>query len=119
MPLSLTTQLLTFALISLQRQSLHNSNVNRTQFEQIYDFIVVGSGSSGSVVANRLASRPNQKVLLLEAGGPQTVVTDTPGLTSTLVDSEFDWKYRTVPQTEIGQAFRDRRIRQPKGRITT
>ncbi|KPM10516.1 glucose dehydrogenase-like protein 3 [Sarcoptes scabiei] len=117
MPLSLTTQLLTFALISLQRQSLHNSNVNRTQFEQIYDFIVVGSGSSGSVVANRLASRPNQKVLLLEAGGPQTVVTDTPGLTSTLVDSEFDWKYRTVPQTEIGQAFRDRRIRQPKGKV--
>ena len=73
-------------------------------------------GAAGAVVANRLAANPNLRILLLEAGGPQNVITDAPGLAPSLINTEVDWQYQTVPQTNIGQGFPGRRIRQPKGK---
>ena len=116
MSASLSAQLIAISIISLQRQIQHNNNVNRSTWNSNYDYVVVGSGSAGAVVANRLAANPNIRVLLLEAGGPQTVVSDMPGLTPNLVGSEMDWQYTTVPQTNIGQAYNGQVIRQPKGK---
>lgn len=119
MSASLTAQLLAFSVISLQQQLLHNNNANRTSDSLLnsYDYIIVGSGSAGAVVANRLAALNNIRVLLIEAGGPQSVVTDMPGLTPWLPRTEIDWNYRTVPQEHLGQAFHGGRITQPKGKL--
>lgn len=64
------------------------------QVEREYDFIIVGGGSAGSVLANRLTEISNWKVLLLEAGGHETEISDVPILSLYLHKSKLDWKYR-------------------------
>lgn len=67
-----------------------------------YDFVVCGAGSSGSVVARRLAENPDCSVLLLEAGGDDSTpaVTD-PTLWPTNLLSERDWGFRGVPNPRL------------------
>jgi len=50
------------------------------QVRPTYDFIVVGGGSAGAVVASRLSEMENWSVLLLEAGGDENEVSDIPTL---------------------------------------
>lgn len=61
----------------------------------VYDFIVVGGGSAGAVIASRLSEVANWTVLLLEAGGDENEVSDVPALAVYTQLSELDWKYQT------------------------
>jgi choline dehydrogenase len=79
-----------------------------------YDFVVVGVGSAGAVIANRLSENPAVKVLALEAGGssvPPNV--HNPSLWYTLLGSEIDWAYTTVPQTGLDE----RKLSEPRGKL--
>ena len=64
-----------------------------------YDFIVVGAGSAGSVLANRLSENSKAKVLVLEAGGTEIGPNvENPSIWFTLLGSPIDWGYRSMPQ---------------------
>ncbi|XP_055307442.1 glucose dehydrogenase [FAD, quinone]-like [Sitodiplosis mosellana] len=58
-----------------------------------WDFIVVGGGSAGSVVASRLSENPKWKVLLLEAGGNPPIESEIPALLGSMQKTEFDWQF--------------------------
>ncbi|XP_018311861.1 glucose dehydrogenase [FAD, quinone] [Mycetomoellerius zeteki] len=73
----------------------HPQNVR--ELLRMYDFIVIGGGSAGAVVASRLSEVPNWTVLLLEAGGDENEISDVPLLASYNQLTEFDWKYQTSP----------------------
>jgi len=64
-----------------------------------YDFIVIGAGPGGCVVANRLSEQPDWSVLILEAGQDESVYTDIPALalTDILYKTDYNWGYTAEP----------------------
>ena len=78
-----------------------------------YHTIIVGAGSAGCVLANRLTEDPDRKVLLLEAGGETNEdLISVPGAAPSLRDGKIDWAFKTVPQKHL----MDRRMNYPRGR---
>lgn len=73
------------------------SEVKPDQLASSYDFIVVGAGSTGSVVAARLSEQPQVSVLLLEAGGDGTLLSLLPAGIGATLNSDMDWQYLTRP----------------------
>ncbi|XP_076256250.1 glucose dehydrogenase [FAD, quinone] [Rhynchophorus ferrugineus] len=82
-----------------------------------YDFIVIGSGTAGSVIANRLSEISQWKVLLLEAGGHETEISDVPILSLYLHKSKLDWGYKTEPQPTACQAMTEQRCSWTRGKV--
>lgn len=74
------------------------NNQHRDSWDREYDYIIVGGGSAGSVLANRLSEDPYTRVLLLEAGGTENIITDIPLAYQSIQQTPMDWKYKTVPQ---------------------
>lgn len=80
----------------------------------MYDYIIIGAGSAGCVLANRLSEDPACRVLLLEAGGDDDApAIRIPAYYGQLQDSVYDWGLRTAPQAQMY----GRRIFLPQGRV--
>ena len=84
-----------------------------------YDYIVVGSGSAGAIVAARLAEDPKVSVLLLEAGGSdRTTLVRKPGMISVVqqvkqLKEKLDWGFSTAPQAQLN----DRCVVYTRGKV--
>ncbi len=79
-----------------------------------YDYIVIGAGSAGCVLANRLSADPTRSVLLIEAGGKDRhPLVRLPMLMGKLMHSKiYNWSYDTEPEPELG----NRQVYWPRGK---
>ncbi len=79
-----------------------------------FDFIVTGAGSAGAVVAARLSESGRHRVLLLEAGPPDTNpwIHIPLGFAKTYVNPTINWKFESLPQPQLG----NRQMYLPRGK---
>lgn len=82
-----------------------------------YDFVIVGGGTAGSVLANRLSENPRWDILVLEAGGDETPFTLIPGAYLTSLRSEMNWGYTTEPQVNACLQMPGGRCPLPRGKV--
>ncbi|WP_020593795.1 choline dehydrogenase [Kiloniella laminariae] len=82
---------------------------------ETFDFIIVGAGSAGCVLANRLSEDPKNSVLLLEAGGSDSsIFIQMPTALSIPMNmSRYNWEFESVPEPHMN----DRRMHCPRGKV--
>ena len=94
--------------VAASRRSVSGQN-----HANVFDYVVVGAGSSGCVIANRLSADPNTRVLLIEAGGPDVhPLIPVPGKWTSLIGTPIDWNYSTESDPGLG----GRSLKWPRGR---
>ncbi|GBM66585.1 hypothetical protein AVEN_251996-1 [Araneus ventricosus] len=79
-------------------------------FDEEYDYIIVGAGSAGSVLASRLSEDPFVKVLLLEAGGHVDPVSEIPAAAFLTQLTANDWQFLSTPQKRAGGGYPNRYV---------
>ena len=101
-----------FINIKIERAQL----ATRTSWDTHYDYIVIGSGSGGAVMASRLSEDPSIKVLLLEAGGPEKAFSQISIYAFFLQKTNMDWNFVTEPQQHSCFGLKNRQSAWPRGK---
>uniref|UniRef100_A0A1I8PFI0 Glucose-methanol-choline oxidoreductase N-terminal domain-containing protein n=1 Tax=Stomoxys calcitrans TaxID=35570 RepID=A0A1I8PFI0_STOCA len=85
--------------------------------EETFDFVVIGSGSAGSVVASRLSENSQWNVLVLEAGGDPPPESEIPLLLFSLQNTTASYDYFTEPNGRSCKAWKEERCHWPRGKL--
>ncbi|KAL0266694.1 UNVERIFIED_CONTAM: hypothetical protein PYX00_009167 [Menopon gallinae] len=113
---TLAESMLQFFVKDIRTQFLGEPKDERN-IQKEYDFIIVGAGSAGCVVTNRLSEVKEWSVLLIEAGGPENVIMDIPAVVNYLQFSSANWKYKTEPSSSYCLGMENNRCHWPRGRV--
>ncbi|KAJ8958495.1 hypothetical protein NQ318_002289 [Aromia moschata] len=81
-----------------------------------FDFIVIGSGPSGAVLANRLTEVPEWTVLLIEAGDETNIVADPPFVAGALQFTDYNWGYKAEQEDGFCRGCFEKRMLYPHGK---
>ncbi|KAF5295307.1 hypothetical protein FQA39_LY13172 [Lamprigera yunnana] len=100
------------------REAFIDENVYRDNFELVneYDFIIVGAGSAGSVLANRLSENVNWSILVLEAGIEENYYTDVPLLAPFQTSTGFNWNFHSQRSNKSCLSLKNNRCSLPRGK---
>lgn len=81
-----------------------------------YDFIVIGAGAAGATVARRLAEVPEWNILLLEAGGEESLITNLPAIAHYLQFTNYNWNYNTERESHACKGLINKTCPWPAGK---
>nr|XP_021197544.2 glucose dehydrogenase [FAD, quinone] [Helicoverpa armigera] len=117
MYLSLIVQLYSGSKDARIQEKIHQCPHEEVEKDEEYDFIIVGAGAAGCVLANRLSAFEQWKVLVLEAGTEQPDVSLVPGLATAMLGSSVDWGYTTMPDGRSCLARPGQACSWPRGKM--
>lgn len=96
---------------------LDNEPPDQANLLSEYDFIIVGAGTAGCALANRLSEVPEWKILLVEAGVNENYVMDIPIVANYLQFTTANWGYKTKPSNKYCTGFENQQCNWPRGKV--
>lgn len=114
----LLSSLMDFVVRGQRNAAIEDLDETKDGSRSQFDFIVVGAGTAGAAIAGRLSENPNWKVLLLEAGGQESLLMDVPLLVNFLqLNNQVNWGYKTQSSNSSCLAMKNHRCHWPRGRV--
>ncbi|XP_043270253.1 glucose dehydrogenase [FAD, quinone]-like [Venturia canescens] len=106
-----------FLIQGLTAQEVPDTSANIVSGSS-YDFIVIGAGTAGAVIASRLSEISQVSVLLVEAGSDESFLMDVPALASFLqFNSDINWQYKTEPSNAYCLGMQNHQCKWPRGKV--